>query len=349
MTMVTFKSIKDRKLRFIDPAQIVASKRNPRGRAEFGEKKLEGLNRSIGRHGVLQPIIVTPVGRDRYRLVEGERRWHVAKAQEVKQIPAYVIEPLDGDDETVAMYHLHMQRKDWNAADELRALRQLRAAAPNATAAQLGEELGMTPSTARNRLAVVDSDPALQDAIERGELKFTDALRAVEAADALARTRAKVVADLGGKNEVARLLAEKARLRRGLGPELVALRTHLVDRRQVPDRLLKRYIKEPKWSRNEIYAGMHTDGNAAPSGNGAARSAPARAGETSRTTPGENSSGTRSGLAARVHAWRVELEQEARDAKRIGDPDALKLELIALADAIDDVQRRLGQTAAASA
>lgn len=341
--MVTFKSVKERQLRFIDPNDIAPSDRNPRGSEEFEAGSLASLTKSIRRHGILQPVIVTSRGRGRYRLVEGERRWTVAKQLGLDVIPAFVIGALNGRDETVAMYHLHHQREDWNAADDWRAIQQLRAADPTITASELADELGMSLSTVRNRMMVGDSHPTLIAAIEAGDLKFTDALRAAETADALVRTRRKVVEDLGGKHEVARMLAEKAGRRRGLAPELVELRSSLVSRAEVRDAVVKRYVKDPAWTKRDVYA--------------AAAATSARAGSSPRTSsngqtrgpqtdskehgPQASSSASGSGLASRVRSWRAELERATRDPASIRNRDEVKLELVALQDTIDDAQRRL--------
>src|SRR5262245_16374605 len=48
-------------------------------RQHFDEAALEELAYSIRARGVIQPIIVTPIGEHRYRIVAGERRWRAAQ------------------------------------------------------------------------------------------------------------------------------------------------------------------------------------------------------------------------------------------------------------------------------
>jgi len=67
--------------------RIKASAFQPRGRFEV--QALEELAQSMRAGGVLQPVIVRPVG-DGYELVAGERRLRAARLAELRQIPAMV-------------------------------------------------------------------------------------------------------------------------------------------------------------------------------------------------------------------------------------------------------------------
>ena len=48
---------------------------------------------------------------DMFLLIEGERRWTVAKKLGLKEIPATIIGRLDEHDQVVTMFHVHAQRK----------------------------------------------------------------------------------------------------------------------------------------------------------------------------------------------------------------------------------------------
>ena len=48
-------------------------------RKHFDKDKLSDLARSIEKHGVLQPVLVRPLGVDEYELVAGERRWRATQ------------------------------------------------------------------------------------------------------------------------------------------------------------------------------------------------------------------------------------------------------------------------------
>ena len=87
-------------------------------RMNFDEAALADLASSIREHGVLQPILVRPMGEpQRYQLVAGERRWRAAKAAELEVIPA-LIEQLD--DETALEIGIieNLQREDLSPLEE---------------------------------------------------------------------------------------------------------------------------------------------------------------------------------------------------------------------------------------
>jgi ParB family chromosome partitioning protein len=66
---------------------IVENPKQPR--MHFDEESLADLSASIQEIGVLQPVLVRPVG-DRFELIAGERRWRAAKRAGLSVIPAIV-------------------------------------------------------------------------------------------------------------------------------------------------------------------------------------------------------------------------------------------------------------------
>ena len=65
-------------------------------RMVFDAEALHELAASIREHGVLQPILVRPLGENRYQLVAGERRWRASAKRGIATIPA-LVEELDDD------------------------------------------------------------------------------------------------------------------------------------------------------------------------------------------------------------------------------------------------------------
>jgi ParB family chromosome partitioning protein len=86
-------------------------------RMEFDEDALKELASSIREHGVLQPILVRPIGPARYQLVAGERRWRASRAAGLESIPALIEEI---DDETALEISIieNLQREDLSPLDE---------------------------------------------------------------------------------------------------------------------------------------------------------------------------------------------------------------------------------------
>ena len=59
-------------------------------RMVFDEEALHELSASIREHGVLQPILVRPLGGNRFQLVAGERRWRASREAGLGTVPALV-------------------------------------------------------------------------------------------------------------------------------------------------------------------------------------------------------------------------------------------------------------------
>lgn len=93
-------------------------------RTRFDEEGLEALASSIASRGVIQPIIVTPLGRGRYRLVAGERRWRAAQKARLHEIPA-LVRDLDQREVMALALIENLQREDLNPLEEARAYQKL--------------------------------------------------------------------------------------------------------------------------------------------------------------------------------------------------------------------------------
>jgi len=93
-------------------------------RSVFDEEKLTELSDSIRSQGVVQPVVVRPVGDNQYELIAGERRWRAAQLAEIDEIPAVIRDV--SDEASVAMALIeNIQREDLNPLEEATALRRL--------------------------------------------------------------------------------------------------------------------------------------------------------------------------------------------------------------------------------
>ena len=93
-------------------------------RTHFDSDALDELAASIAQRGVIQPIIVTPRGSGRYRLVAGERRWRAAQRARLHQIPA-IVRDLDQREVLALALIENLQREDLNPLEEARAYQKL--------------------------------------------------------------------------------------------------------------------------------------------------------------------------------------------------------------------------------
>ncbi len=99
--------------------------RNPhQPRKNFDHAELEDLISSIREHGILQPIVVTPLGGGKYQLIAGERRLRASTIAGLKTIPAIVREATELQKLELAIIE-NVQRADLNAIDEAIAYQRL--------------------------------------------------------------------------------------------------------------------------------------------------------------------------------------------------------------------------------
>lgn len=116
-------------------------------RRTFHESSLNSLADSIRVHGVLQPLLVRPVG-EGYEIVAGERRWRAAQLAELSEVPVLIREMNDQEARIAALTE-NLQRENLNVIDEVDAKLDLAAAT-----------LGLERDEARSRLFRLTKEPA---------------------------------------------------------------------------------------------------------------------------------------------------------------------------------------------
>jgi ParB family transcriptional regulator, chromosome partitioning protein len=99
----------------VSPSKIVPSVFQPR--RYFDSTKLLELQESIQRLGILEPLVVRALGKDKYELIGGERRWRCAKNLKLQTVPVVVLE-LSDEEAYLAALHDNSQREDLNPIDE---------------------------------------------------------------------------------------------------------------------------------------------------------------------------------------------------------------------------------------
>jgi len=102
--------------------QISTSKLQPR--SYFDPEKMAELTESVKQHGVMYPIIVRPIGNDRYEVVAGERRYKAAKAVGLTHVPVTIREMNDTQALHCALME-NLQRDNLNPIEETEGILQL--------------------------------------------------------------------------------------------------------------------------------------------------------------------------------------------------------------------------------
>ncbi len=93
-------------------------------RSDMRSDSLDDLAESIRAQGVVQPVVVRPVGDDRYELIAGERRWRAAQLAGLHEVPAVIRDVPDEDAVAMALIE-NIQRENLNPLEEARALDRL--------------------------------------------------------------------------------------------------------------------------------------------------------------------------------------------------------------------------------
>jgi len=132
-------------------------------RIAFNEDSLRELSASIREHGVLQPILVRPLGRDRYQLIAGERRWRASRAAGRETIPA-LVEEIDDDTALEISIIENLQREDLSPLDEASMYdRMIRD--HGYSVRKLAQKLGKDKGYLENRLRLADAPDEIRELV----------------------------------------------------------------------------------------------------------------------------------------------------------------------------------------
>ena len=159
-------------------SRIRPGKYQPRTR--MGQEALAELAASIKSQGLMQPVLVRPVDRDRYELIAGERRWRAAQMAGLQEIPALVREV--ADESALAMSLIeNIQRENLNPMEEAAGLQRL-VDEFRMTHEQAADAVGRSRSATTNLLRLLRLAKPVQAMVMEGVLEMGHA-RAVLALD----------------------------------------------------------------------------------------------------------------------------------------------------------------------
>ena len=149
-------------------------------RRHFDEAQLDELAASIASRGVIQPIVVRPLGHG-YQIIAGERRWRAAQRARLHEIPVVV---RDFDDAQVLEIALveNIQRQDLNAIEEAQAYQRL-AQDYGHTQGELAEIVHKSRSHIANLLRLLELPDEVQARVVDGALSMGHARALLGARD----------------------------------------------------------------------------------------------------------------------------------------------------------------------
>jgi ParB family chromosome partitioning protein len=146
---------------------------NPHQPRQFiRQETLQELAASIKSTGVIQPIIVRPMGGglNRYQIVAGERRWRAAREAGLDRLPAIVREIPDSDVLETALIE-NIQREELNPIEEARAYQTLQRER-GWSQEELANKVGKQRSTVANTIRLLNLPKGIQARVESGEISM---------------------------------------------------------------------------------------------------------------------------------------------------------------------------------
>lgn len=148
--------------------QIEVNPRQPR--QDFDEEALRELSASIKMHGIIQPLTVSRIAPNRYRLIAGERRFRASKMAGLKEVPVYVRNVNDQELLELALLE-NLQRQDLNAIEIGLSYKRLMDEC-SLTQEQVAERMGKERSTVTNYIRLLKLPPAIVVAVRNGSLSM---------------------------------------------------------------------------------------------------------------------------------------------------------------------------------
>jgi len=148
--------------------QIEVNPKQPR--RDFDPGALEELASSIRLHDIVQPLTVSRISGDRFRLITGERRLRAAKLAGIKDVPVYLRQANDQQLLELALLE-NLQREDLNAIEIALSYKRMMEEL-SYTQEQVAERMGKERSTVANYIRLLKLPPDIQIAVRQGSLSM---------------------------------------------------------------------------------------------------------------------------------------------------------------------------------
>lgn len=177
----------------IDANAVTPNPKQPR--TVFDEDAMAELVASIEEVGLLQPIVVRPIGDGKFELVMGERRWRASQQAKLEKIPAIVRETKDHDLLRDALLE-NLHRSQLNPLEEAAAYQQMLEDF-GCTHEELSQRIKRSRPQISNTIRLLKLPPTVQRRVAAGVLSagHARALLAVEDQSAQERMAQRVVAE----------------------------------------------------------------------------------------------------------------------------------------------------------
>jgi len=179
-------------------------------RTRFREEALEELSRSIKASGIIQPLVVRPIG-NRFQLIAGERRWRASQRAGLTKVSAIVRHVPDELALEMTLVE-NIQREDLNPIEAARAFERMMDEF-DLTQDMVADRTGKDRTTVANAIRLLKLEPSIQEWIEEAKLSAGHGRALLAVADAQLRMRYAQRAARGGLTvrQIEKLAARRAR------------------------------------------------------------------------------------------------------------------------------------------
>lgn len=149
-------------------------------RTQFKADALEELTQSIRANGIIQPLVLRPMG-GRYQLIAGERRWRAAQKAGLMRVPA-ILKDIPEDRALEFTLVENLQREDLNPIEQARAFERMMTEF-HFTQEEIAERTGKDRTTIANTLRLLKLEKPIQELVEEGRLTAGHARALLAVAD----------------------------------------------------------------------------------------------------------------------------------------------------------------------
>lgn len=156
------------RLRYLAVELMQRGKYQPR--VDMHPESLQELADSIKAQGVVQPIVVRPISKDKYEIIAGERRWRASQMAGLQEVPVVVRDVPDQAAMAMALIE-NIQRENLNPMEEARALERL-IKEFQLTHQQTADAVGRSRAAVSNLLRLLELDGEVMTMVEHGDLEM---------------------------------------------------------------------------------------------------------------------------------------------------------------------------------
>ena len=228
--------ISSNELQLLPVEFLTAGKYQPR--KDMSQEALEDLASSIRAQGIIQPIVVRPLAKDKFEIIAGERRWRASQLAQLAEVPCIIKDVPDEAAVAIALIE-NIQREDLNAMEEAVALDRLLTEFA-LTHQQVADAVGKSRASVTNllRLNQLNDDVKLlleHGDIEMGHARALLALKDNEQSDAGRLVAARQMTVRETENLVRRILEPKPVVAaKPRDPDVMSLEQRLSERFAAP-------------------------------------------------------------------------------------------------------------------